>query len=85
MNEISFEEKIKKLESIINELERGVTGISSKGMYGKREFTMLMCVLPRNELIKLKQIVLNEDKNAFVIFTDVREVYGEGFKKLQFI
>ena len=41
---------------------------------------MLMCVLKKHELPRLRQIVSEADKNAFIIFIGAREVSGEGFK-----
>lgn len=42
---------------------------------------LLICVTKRNDVIKIKQLALEKDKNAFIIITDAREVYGLGFKK----
>lgn len=67
-------------EEIISRVERGVTGIYTKGMYGKENRMMLMCVVKRFELQKLEKIVHEKDKNAFLIFAQARRVTGEGFK-----
>ena len=67
-------------KAIISQMERGVTGLKSIGMYSGQEGTVLMCLIRRNELRKIKQIVSSYDKDAFVTLTDVREVIGEGFK-----
>ena len=40
---------------------------------------MLYCVVSKKEIVELKELVLNLDRNAFVIVTDAREVLGEGF------
>lgn len=66
-------------QKIIDELDRGVTGIFTKGMYTKGERTMLMCLVKRFELPKLEKIVEETDENAFMIFTQARQVRGEGF------
>jgi len=66
-------------EKIMNGLGRGVTGIEAKGMYtggGKR---MLFCVVPKREISQLKDVVKETDPDAFVIVSDAREVFGEGF------
>ena len=40
----------------------------------------LLCVVRRFEISKLKNIIYETDKNAFVIVTDTKEVLGNGFK-----
>ena len=72
-------EKISK--EIGKELLRGTTGIHSKGMYTNEAKMMLMCVASRREIIQIRQIAKKIDIRAFIIITNVREVYGKGFKK----
>lgn len=67
-------------DCLMEKLNRGVTGIASKGMYTGEERTMLYCVVGKKELVELKDIVLSLDERAFVIVSDAREVVGEGFK-----
>lgn len=68
----------KKVEK---EIARGVTAIYSKGMYTNEDKMMLLCVVSRNEVIKIRKIVDSIDSNAFIIISNAREVFGEGFKK----
>lgn len=63
------------------EVNRGSTGIYSKGMYTNQEKMMLLCVGSRNEIAKIKQIAVSIDKKAFIIITNARETWGKGFKK----
>lgn len=65
--------------AILYELERGVTGIPVKGMYSNNEKNMLFCVVPKKEIVQLKDLVVGYDSQAFVIVSDAREVLGEGF------
>ena len=67
-------------DKILEEMNRGVTEISSRGRYTGQDQTMLLCVVPVKEIVTLKQLVYSVDEKAFVIVTDVREVLGEGFK-----
>ncbi|WBF51741.1 YitT family protein [Macrococcoides canis] len=60
-------------------LERGVTIISAHGHYSKTERPIIYCVVPRNEITRLKQIINSIDPHAFVSLLDVRDVLGEGF------
>jgi len=66
---------------IMANMQRGVTEISSRGMFTKSPQPMLMCVVASKELPALKQLVHSIDQNAFVIVSDVKEVLGEGFTK----
>jgi len=66
---------------LLNELERGVTGLDGRGMYTGSIKNVLLCVLKSNEILRLKSIVKKVDENSFIILTDAKEVFGEGFKK----
>ena len=63
-----------------SKVTRGVTGIYSTGMYTDKEKMMLMCIASRNEIIRIRQIANQVDSRAFIVITNVREVYGKGFK-----
>ena len=65
--------------AIMNELNRGVTGLKGTGMYSGNNKNVLMCVVSKKEVVKLMEIVKNADKNAFIIVTEAKEVLGEGF------
>ncbi|QTQ07127.1 YitT family protein [Macrococcoides canis] len=60
-------------------LERGVTIISAHGHYSKTARPIIYCVVPRNEITRLKQIINSIDPHAFVSLLDVHDVLGEGF------
>lgn len=62
-------------------LNRGSTGIYSKGMYKNKEKMMLLCVGTRNEVAKIKQIVMSIDNKAFIVISNARETWGKGFKR----
>lgn len=64
---------------VMEELERGVTGLEAYGMYSKTRKCMLYCVVSKKEIVFLKELVHQTDPNAFVVVGDVREVLGEGF------
>ena len=64
---------------IINEMDRGVTGLKGVGMYSGQDKLMLFCVVNKKEIVTLKEKVDLIDPDAFVIVCDVREVHGEGF------
>ena len=65
--------------AIMEKMRRGVTGLRAKGMYSSKDVCMLYCVVSKREIVKLKEIILDSDPEAFVIVNDAREVLGEGF------
>lgn len=64
-------------------IKRGTTGIHAKGMYTNEEKMMVMCIASRGEVVKIRQIANEIDKSSFIVITNVREVFGEGFKEQQ--
>ncbi len=66
-------------ERLMDELDRGVTGLHAQGMYTEEKKCVLYCVVSRKEIVRVKEIVNDVDSSAFVIVSDVREVLGEGF------
>lgn len=68
-------------DEIGKKILRGTTGIYSKGMYTNRDKLMIMCIASRSEVVQIKQIAKKIDQGSFIVITNVREVYGKGFKK----
>ena len=61
------------------ELDRGFTFINSEGGYSNEEQHLIYLVINTKEIPLLKQIVRNEDPNAFMTIFDATEAIGEGF------
>lgn len=74
----AYPEKIQS--SILHTLGRGVTVLEGRGGYTATERTVLLSVVAQSEVSVLKAIVRECDANAFVIFSNVNEVLGEGFR-----
>ncbi|MDD5017240.1 MAG: YitT family protein [Eubacteriales bacterium] len=67
-------------KNIMQNMGRGVTAFTAKGLYSGKDKSVLLCVLNwRTEGTKLKRLVKSIDAHAFVIVADVKEVLGEGF------
>ncbi|HDR4761848.1 TPA: YitT family protein [Bacillus thuringiensis] len=64
---------------ILSEMERGATFLKAVGSYTKVERNVLYCVVAKNEIVKLKNIITSVDPHAFVAVSDVHDVVGEGF------
>lgn len=71
------------MNRILTELERGVTQLSAKGGYTGEERPTLMCVVSRMEVTAVKNVVRDEDENAFMIVVDAHEAIGDGFSGYQ--
>jgi len=71
------------INAIQDELDRGVTLIPVVGGYTRQERAMVYCVVTASEVMRLKTIVHEVDKNAFMVIGQVSEALGEGFKPLQ--
>ncbi len=66
-------------KKIMEEVDRGVTGLYAKGMYTDTRRVVLYCVVSRREIVEVEEIVARTDPDAFMIVNEVREVLGEGF------
>ena len=63
----------------MTELGRGVTLLKGKGMYSKENKDVLLCVVPRAQFTRVKDMVKEFDPYAFVMVSEMYEVLGEGF------
>ena len=61
-------------------IKRGTTGIYGNGMFEDKDRLVLMCAAGRGDLLKIKHIVHENYKDAFIIIANAREVLGKGFK-----
>ena len=68
-------------DRINKEIKRGTTAIYGRGMYKQDEKNLILCVASRREVGEIRKIIKIIDKNAFLIITNAREVYGKGFKE----
>ena len=67
---------------VMTELERGVTQLTARGAYTGTDRPVILCVLPPQEVARLKDIVREEDEMAFMFITEAHEALGEGFSRL---
>lgn len=68
-------------ELITTEMERGVTLIPAIGAYSKQAKHMVYCIVARQEIRQMSQLVKSVDPRAFIIISDVHDVQGEGFRE----
>lgn len=66
-------------ERILEEMDRGVTVLDGKGSFTGEKRDVLYCIVGRNEIVRLKNLINTIDPHAFVAVSAVHDVVGEGF------
>ena len=71
-------------EALIREItsgrmHRGVTLLEGEGAYSHRKKKVIMCVVKRNQIPEVRRLVRSIDEQAFVIMSDAKNVFGNGF------
>lgn len=66
-------------DEILTDLDRGVTGITVKGMYSGANKNMLFVAVDKKQIVEVTDIVYKHDPRAFMVICDAKEVLGEGF------
>ena len=65
---------------MMQELDVGVTMMEGMGAYSNVSTEIIMCVMRRQTLPKVRNILKEVDPQAFMIVSSAKEVFGEGFK-----
>ncbi|MBO5328503.1 MAG: YitT family protein [Clostridia bacterium] len=65
---------------ILSELDSGATVMEAHGAYTGKDKKVFLCAVKNIFFPKLKDVVKEVDKGAFMIVTSAQEVYGEGYK-----
>lgn len=66
-------------QKIMDEMDRGVTVLKGYGSFTKTDREVLYCVVARNEIVRLKNLITAVDPHAFISVSIVHDVHGEGF------
>ena len=67
-------------QRIAETVKRGVTSLNAVGAYTGTERDVLLCACSKAEAYMVRAAVREADKEAFIMFTETSEVFGEGFK-----
>jgi len=70
-------------DKIINDLDRGGTFISGKGMFNGDEKTIIFTVVNRRELAMIEEFIHKTDPRAFLTVMDANDIIGEGFRSIE--
>ena len=65
--------------AITERLKRGVTLLNGVGAYSGTEKDVILCVIKQQQIVDLRKVIKEFDESAFVIISDSREVFGNGF------
>ena len=65
---------------ITKELHRGATQLHGEGVYTHEGKTVLMTVVSRQQAVKLRNYIREQDPGAFLIITSSTEIIGNGFR-----
>ena len=68
--------------AVMEQLHRGCTGMDATGMYTGDKRTVLICAVRRHETGTLKKLILEQDESAFMLISNINEVFGTNFKRL---
>lgn len=64
---------------LLNDLDRGVTILHGEGGYTGDKKNIILCTINRRQIAQVREIIKREDPAAFVMVSDVRDVFGDGF------
>ncbi|MGN0812541.1 MAG: YitT family protein [Candidatus Coproplasma sp.] len=67
-------------QKLLTEVDTGATIVDARGAYTKEDKIMLLCVVKSFMYPRLRDVVKEEDKNAFMIVSSAKEIYGKGYK-----
>ena len=65
---------------MLKEVNVGVTMIQAMGAYSNEKTEVIMCVMKKQQLVKVRNILKETDPEAFMIVSSANEVFGQGFK-----
>ena len=50
-----------------------------QGYYSQKDLKIIYCIVARNEMVKMKELIHTIDPKAFITITEAHEILGEGF------
>lgn len=69
-------------EKIMADVDAGVTFLTGRGAYSRKEKEVILCVVKKNLYPKVEEVVKDTEPQAFLIVTHANEIYGEGYKNI---
>lgn len=69
-------------EKLMVDVDAGVTFLTGRGAYSRKEKDVILCVVRKNIYPKVEEAIKDTDPHAFMIVTHANEIYGEGYKDI---
>ena len=76
---IISDESDKLKNAITDTLGRGVTLLHGEGAYTGKAKNVILCVIKKHQIMDVRRIIKSIDTHAFLIVTEAKNVYGNGF------
>jgi uncharacterized membrane-anchored protein YitT (DUF2179 family) len=70
-------------DAIFDRIGRGVTYLEGRGGFSGKSRPVLLVVVAANEVVRLKRLLAEVDREAFVTIAPAKEVLGEGFAPMR--
>ena len=67
---------------IVNELHRGATVCDAHGAFSGAEKHIIFTALNRQQAVRLRNFIKNEDPSAFILISNTSEIIGKGFHSI---
>ena len=68
--------------AITDRLGRGATLLHGQGAWSGQEKQVILCVVKPPQIASLRRLVREIDEHAFLVVSDARSVYGQGFENI---
>ncbi|WOC31608.1 MULTISPECIES: YitT family protein [Caproicibacterium] len=65
---------------IHQELNRSATVFEAQGSYGHSQKKVILTVMKRNQAVRLRRFIREQQPNAFIMITNSSEIIGKGFR-----
>lgn len=59
-----------------------MTLLHAEGAYTHEEHPVIMCVIKRPQIAEIRRLVRATDDQAFLVVTDAKNVFGNGFDSI---
>ncbi|MCR4781470.1 MAG: YitT family protein [Lachnospiraceae bacterium] len=69
-------------DRLLKELDVGVTKLKGQGAFSKKDKSVIMVVVKKNNVPNAEAIIREEDPDSFTIISDATEIYGLGYKSI---
>jgi len=72
-------EENKVIDSLLSDMNVGITLLHGKGAYSTNDKEIIMCGIRKHQYPKVQKLIYSIDEHAFIIITSANEILGLGF------